>query len=398
MPFLADTSLTDPLPLAQALIRCPSVTPKDAGALGVLEQALAHMGFATHRLIFTDSDTPDIANLYGRMGTHGPTLCFAGHTDVVPPGTGWSQDPFAATVVDGVLYGRGANDMKTAIAAFVAAVAREKQAHDGPLPGSIALLITGDEEGPAINGTVKMLSWLRDQGETLDACVVGEPTNPMALGDMIKIGRRGSLNGRLTAWGSQGHVAYPDRADNPIPRLMTLLQALTAEPLDAGNAHFQASNLEITSVDVGNSATNVIPGKAEAMFNVRFNSDWSGASLEQHLRHLLASACPDTGLWDLQVSISGESFLTQPGPFVDLLASAVADVTGRQPELSTSGGTSDARFIKDVCPVVEFGLVGQTMHKANECCRIEDLEALTAIYQRVIAGFFALESGAMTAP
>jgi succinyl-diaminopimelate desuccinylase len=390
MPFLVDTPLTDPLPLAQALIRCPSVTPDDAGALGVLEQALAHLGFATHRLIFTDQDTPDITNLYGRLGMHGPTLCFAGHTDVVPPGSGWSQDPFAANVVDGVLYGRGANDMKTAIAAFVAAVARCKRARPGPLPGSVALLITGDEEGPAINGTVKMLSWLRDQGETLDACVVGEPTNPKALGDMIKIGRRGSLNGRLTVWGSQGHVAYPDRADNPIPRLMTLLQALTAEPLDAGNAHFQASNLAITSVDVGNSATNVIPGKAEAMFNVRFNSDWSGTSLERHLRACLSRACPDSGLWDLKVSVSGESFLTQPGPFVDLLAAAVATVTGRQPELSTSGGTSDARFIKDACPVVEFGLVGQTMHKANECCSLEDLDALTTIYQRVIEGFFAL--------
>jgi succinyl-diaminopimelate desuccinylase len=390
MPTLADFPLTDPLPLAQALIRCPSVTPDDAGAIALLEQAAARLGFASHRLVFTDPDSPDITNLYARMGRHGPTLCFAGHTDVVPPGSGWSQDPFAAEVVDGVLYGRGANDMKSAIAAFVAAAARCKEAAGGSLPGSLALLITGDEEGPAVNGTVKVLSWLRDQGETLDACLVGEPTNPQALGDMIKIGRRGSLNGRLTAWGTQGHVAYPDRADNPIPRLISLIQALTDTPLDGGNAHFQASNLEVTSIDVGNSATNVIPAKAEACFNVRFNSDWSGASLEQHLRQRLAEACPDSGLWDLKVVVSGESFLTQPGPFVALVAEAVQAETGRAPELSTSGGTSDARFIKDACPVLEFGLVGRTMHKANESCTLDELESLTRIYEKVISGFFAL--------
>lgn len=384
-----DFPLTDPLSLAQALIRCPSVTPDDAGAQDVLAEALDQLGFACHRLTFSESGTPDIDNLYARLGTQGRNLCFAGHTDVVPPGNGWSQDPFAATVLDGRLYGRGAADMKGGVAAFVAAVARCRQEWGDQCPGSVSLLITGDEEGPAINGTKKVLSWLQEQGEVLDACVVGEPTNPQAMGDMIKIGRRGSLNGRLTAWGTQGHVAYPDRADNPISRLMTLLQALTASPLDGGNAHFQASNLEITSVDVGNTATNVIPAKAEARFNVRFNSDWSGESLERHIRALLAQACPDSGLWDLQVAVSGESFLTEPGPFVSLVADAVHDVVGRKPELSTSGGTSDARFIKDACPVLEFGLVGQSMHKANEFCLVEDLEALTTVYQRVLQGFFA---------
>lgn len=385
----ADFSLTNPLPLAQALIRCPSVTPDDAGALGVLEQALERLGFACHRLPFSAENTPDIENLYARHGSEGPNLCFAGHTDVVPPGTGWSHEPFGAEVVDGVLYGRGANDMKAAIAAFVAACARRLEAHGGALPGSLSVLITGDEEGPAINGTVKVLDWLSQRDETLSACIVGEPTNPRTLGEMVKIGRRGSLNARLTVWGGQGHVAYPHLADNPIPRLLSLLQALTGEPLDVGSRHFQASNLEVTTIDVGNMATNVIPGKAEARFNVRFNDLWSGETLENHLRERLTEACPEPGLWDLEISVSGESFLTQPGPFTQVVENAIRSVTGLSPDLSTTGGTSDARFIKNACPVLEFGLVGQTMHKANESCSLADLEALTAIYERVIDDYFA---------
>ncbi len=374
----------DPLALAQALIRCPSVTPHDAGALGVLAEALVSLGFVVHPLTFGEDSPAPIANLYARLGTNGPNLCFAGHTDVVPVGEGWTRDPFGAEVVDGVLYGRGATDMKGAIAAFVAAVARQK-----PSNGSVSLLITGDEEGPALYGTRKVLEWLAERGETLEACIVGEPTNPRVLGEMMKIGRRGSLNATLTAWGTQGHVAYPHLADNPIPRLVALLSALLAEPLDNGNAHFQPSNLEITSVDVGNSATNVIPARAVARFNVRFNSDYSAARLLQRLTEQLTQACPDTALWALETSLSGESFLTPPGRLSQAVAEAVTAVTGRVPELSTTGGTSDARFIKDYCPVVEFGLTGATMHKVDECVSLADLHALSAIYERIIAAWGA---------
>lgn len=381
------SAATDPLPLAQALIRRPSVTPEDAGALDVLAEALRGLGFTCHDLTFSEAGTPDVRNLYARLGTEGPTFCFAGHTDVVPVGQGWTRDPFGGEVHDGVLYGRGANDMKAAIAAFVAAVARRLA--DGPVAGSIALLITGDEEGPAINGTRKVLEWMRETGETIDVCVVGEPTNPKALGDMIKIGRRGSLNGRLTVYGSQGHVAYPHLADNPIPRLMTLLGALTAQPLDQGTDHFQPSNLEVTTIDVGNTATNVIPGVATAAFNIRFNDLHSGESLSRWLRDTLTATGVDPALWDLSIAVSGESFLTPPGELSDLLVEATRAVTGRAPELSTSGGTSDARFIKDACAVAEFGLVGRTMHKADECCTLDELENLTEIYRRVLTGWFA---------
>lgn len=383
-------ALSDPLPLAQALIRRPSVTPEDAGALGVLAEALERLGFATHVLPFEEPGTPDILNLYARLdgAGDGPNLCFAGHTDVVPPGQGWTLDPFAGEVRDGQLYGRGASDMKAAIAAFVAAVARHLR-DGGAVPGALSLLITGDEEGPAINGTKKVLGWLAGRGERLDACVVGEPTNPRALGDMIKIGRRGSINGELTVFGGQGHVAYPHLADNPIPRLVGLLQALIDLRLDDGTEHFQPSNLEVVSVDVGNPAPNVIPGRATARFNIRFNDLHTGDSLTALVRETLARACPDPALWDLSMVESGPAFLTPPGPLSGTLAAAIEAVTGRTPELSTSGGTSDARFIKDACPVCEFGLVGETMHKADERCRLDDLEALTAIYQRLIAGFFA---------
>ncbi|WP_142849096.1 succinyl-diaminopimelate desuccinylase [Telmatospirillum sp. J64-1] len=373
-------TLTDPLDLARALIRCPSVTPEDGGALDVLEASLTRLGFTCHRLDFSQEGTPDVRNLYARLGEDGPNFCFAGHTDVVPVGQGWTTDPFAGEVIDGHLYGRGAADMKGAIAAFVAALARHLET--GRPIGSVSLLITGDEEGPAINGTKKMLQWLEERGERIDLCVVGEPTNPRRLGEMMKIGRRGSLNGRLTVYGSQGHVAYPHLADNPIPRLIAMLTALTAEPLDQGTAHFQPSTLTLTTVDVGNPATNVIPAQAHAGFNIRFNDLHSGASLEDWLRQKLETVGGD---YELKVSVSGEAFLTPPGPLSDAVARAVQAVLGVSPEPSTSGGTSDARFIKDYCPVVEFGLVGQTMHKADERVAVADLEALAEIYRLVLA-------------
>lgn len=380
---MSDFDPRDPLPLAQALIRCPSVTPADAGALDVLERALTALGFACRRLPFGGDGRPRIDNLYARLGDAAPNFCFAGHTDVVPVGQGWTAEPFAGEVRDGRLIGRGAADMKGAIACFVAAAARF--VGQGSLPGSISLLITGDEEGPAVDGTRRVLDWLKAEGETLDACVVGEPTNPDSLGDMIKIGRRGSLNGRLRVFGSQGHSAYPHLADNPIPRLLRMLQSLTDEPLDHGSEHFQPSTLALTTVDVGNAATNVIPAEARAGFNIRFNDRHSGASLERWLRGRLDAV---SGRYALDVEVSGESFLTPPGRLSQVLAAAIRQVTGRTPELSTSGGTSDARFIKDFCPVAEFGLVGQTMHKADEQVAVADLERLTRIYHASLDGFF----------
>jgi succinyl-diaminopimelate desuccinylase len=369
-------SLTDPFPLAQALIRCPSITPADAGALAVLEAALSPLGFTCHRLTFgADHGRPPIENLYARLGEDGPNLCFAGHTDVVPVGGGWTVDPFAGQVIDQVLYGRGAADMKGAIACFVAAVARLLSA--GPLPGSISLLITGDEEGRGLDGTARVLDWLRERGERLDFCVVGEPTSQRRLGETIKIGRRGSLNARLRVSGTQGHAAYPQLADNPIPRLLDMLRAITAEPLDRGSACFEPSTLAITTIDVGNPVVNITPAAVRAGFNIRFNDLHSGNSLETWLRQRFDAI---GGAYDLEVEVSGESFLTPDGPLVDALADAVVQVTGHAPELSTSGGTSDARFIKNVCPVAEFGLVGQTMHKADERVAIADLEDLTRIY------------------
>ena len=370
--------LRDPLPLAQALIRRASVTPADEGALGVLADALTRLGFVCHPVRFGE-----IENLYARLGDSGPNFCFAGHTDVVPVGSGWTVDPFGGELIDGHLYGRGAADMKGAIACFVAAVARRLEA--GPLPGSVSLLITGDEEGRAIDGTVKVLDWLARRGERLDACLVGEPTNPKRLGEMMKIGRRGSLNGRLTVYGTQGHSAYPHLADNPIPRLLRML-ALLEQPLDQGSEHFQASTIAITTVDVGNPATNVIPAQAKAGFNIRFNDLHSGRSLEEWLRRGFAAVGGD---YELTIEVSGESFLTPPGLLSDLVAKAVKAETGLDCELSTTGGTSDARFIKDYCPVLEFGLVGLTMHKADERVALADLETLTRIYQSVLDGYFA---------
>ncbi len=377
----------DALQLAQALIRRPSVTPRDEGALDVLEAALKSLGFTTERMPFDDKDAPRVDNLYARLGTAAPNFCFAGHTDVVPVGDGWTTQPFDGEVIDGQLYGRGAADMKGGIAAFTAAVSKFLNTHGKP-KGSISFLITGDEEGDAINGTVKMLEKLRARGETLDVCVVGEPTNPTKLGEMIKIGRRGSLTAKLTVYGTQGHSAYPHLADNPIMRLMKMLAAITDAPLDTGSAHFQASTVAVTTIDVGNAASNVIPGSAKAALNIRFNDLHTGAGLIAWLRKTFDAVAKDH--YELNARISGESFLTPPGPLSSIVSEAVKAVTGLTPELSTTGGTSDARFIKDACPVCEFGMVGLSMHKADERCAVADLENLTAIYHQILTRYFAI--------
>lgn len=379
---------------AAQLIRCPSITPHEGGALDLLQATLEGLGFTCHRLVFggegPNADAP-VDNLYARIGTEGPNLCFAGHTDVVPPGAAddWTHGPFEGLVEDGVLWGRGAADMKGAIAAFATACARHLAG--GPMEaGSISLLITGDEEGPAVNGTVRVLDWLEARGERIDHCLVGEPTNPHELGEMIKIGRRGSLNGVITVEGRQGHVAYPHLADNPVPHLVAILAALDALELDRGTAHFQPSNLEITSIDVGNPTTNVIPARAQARFNVRFNDAHTGASLTRQLEELIASvAAARNARAGVEITVSGESFITPPGPFTELIAQAAARATGRRPELSTSGGTSDARFIARMCPVVEFGLVGETMHKVDERVATRDVATLADIYTDILRGYFS---------
>jgi succinyl-diaminopimelate desuccinylase len=381
----------DPVALTRALVQCQSVTPEEGGALAALEAVLRPAGFAVERVTFSEPGTPDVENLYARIGTEAPYLLFAGHTDVVPPGDPrqWSHGPFAGDIADGELYGRGTVDMKGGIACFLAAALDHVAANGGRPKGSIGFLITGDEEGPSVNGTVKLLEWAHARGERFDHCIVGEPSNPEALGDMIKIGRRGSLSAIVTVEGRQGHVAYPQRAANPIPVLIDILGQLTARPLDAGNAHFQPSNLEITSVDVGNAATNVIPQKAVARFNIRFNDEHTLDGLKAWIEGVVA-ACARPGIVPSVTYARGnsQSFITRPGPFVDMIAATIAEVTGRKPELSTSGGTSDARFIKDYCPVVEFGLVGQTMHAVDERVPVADLVALTAIYRRIIDRYF----------
>jgi succinyl-diaminopimelate desuccinylase len=384
------TDALDPVALASALIRCPSVTPRDAGALDLLQTTLEALGFRCHRLPFAAPGTPEVDNLYAVVGAGRPNLCFAGHTDVVPPGNAadWKIDPFAGTVRDGLLHGRGAADMKAAIAAFVAAAASLLEDRDICFGGAISLLITGDEEGPAVNGTAKVLGWLSERGEVIDACVVGEPTNPQTLGEMIKIGRRGSLNAAITVRGTQGHVAYPHLADNPVHHLVAMLSALTAVPLDSGTDHFQPSSLQITSVDVGNPATNVIPAAASARLNIRFNDRHTGASLAAWIREACREAAPGAA-HEVDVHVSGEAFLTPPGPLSKLVAAAVKAETRREPELSTSGGTSDARFIKDYCPVVEFGLIGRTMHKVDEQVAVEDVRSLARIYRGILDRFFS---------
>lgn len=379
----------DPIELSRALIRCPSVTPIDAGALDVLQSVLENLGFTCHRLPFADGG-PEVDNLYARKGEGAPNFCFAGHTDVVPVGDAdtWSVDPFAADIRDGRLYGRGASDMKTGIACFAAAAGRFLAEHDEFFNGSISLLITGDEEGPAINGTVKVLDWLHKRGESLDACLVGEPTNPKTLGEMVKIGRRGSLNCVLEVRGVQGHAAYPQRADNPIPRLLRMLSDLHGTPLDDGTEHFDPSTLTITSIDVGNAATNVIPARARAAFNIRFND----AHISERLTEWIENRCAAIDdRFELVTDCSGEAFVSPPGRLSEIVCNAVERATGLTPELSTSGGTSDARFIRTMCPVAEFGMAGETAHKVNENVLVSDIMALTAIYHAVLDDFFARE-------
>ncbi|MCW2306536.1 succinyl-diaminopimelate desuccinylase [Rhodobium gokarnense] len=386
---------TDPIRLARDLLGCPSVTPEEGGALAYLDEVLSAAGFTVHRMVFSEPGTPDVENLYARIGSGAPHLTFAGHTDVVPVGDAahWSHDPFAGTIVDGVLYGRGAVDMKGGIAAFLAAALRFLEKNDG-FSGSISFLITGDEEGPAVNGTRKLLDWCTARGEAFDAAIVGEPTNPETLGDAIKIGRRGSLSATLTVTGTQGHAAYQHLADNPIPGIVRLIDALIAEPLDGGTEHFQPSNLEVTSIDVGNPAFNVIPAKATARFNIRFNDTWTTESLKAWLTETLDAAAGNSIRYDLAFEPAvSDVFRTEASDLIGTLSDAIAEVIGRRPELSTNGGTSDARFIKDVCPVVEFGLVGQTMHQVDERVPTADLDRLSAIYERFLDGFFAAANG-----
>lgn len=384
--------LDDPVAITRALLTCPSVTPAEGGAIDLVARIAAALGFSVERPVFREDGTPDIENLFAKRGSSGPHFVFAGHTDVVPPGeTGrWRHDPFAGTIEDGVLYGRGAVDMKGGIAAFLAALGRLAAA-GRELPGTVSLLITGDEEGPSINGTVKLLAWAAERGERFDAAIVGEPTNPEAIGDAIKVGRRGSLSGTVTVAGRQGHVAYPHLAVNPIPEAMRLAAALTEPALDAGNNRFQPSNLELVSIDVGNPSWNVIPREARVRFNIRFNDQWSRETLDAELRRRLgaAEAGGDLG-WTLTLeSPSSDSFLTRDEALVDTLTEAIEAVAGRRPSLSTNGGTSDARFVKNYCPVVEFGLVGQTMHQVDERVPVADLEVLTQVYVAFLERWFA---------
>jgi len=352
-----------------------------------LETALEALGFQCWRLPFSENGTPDVDNLFARLGTGSPHFCFAGHVDVVPEGevSKWSHPPFKADISNKYLFGRGAVDMKGAIAAFVAAVARYQKNIIGQSPnGSISLLITGDEEGPSVNGTRKVLKWMNQNAQKPDGCLVGEPTNPMNLGDMIKIGRRGSLNAILTVNGSQGHAAYPHLAENPIPFLVSMLEWLNSIVLDTGTDYFQPSNIEITSVDVGNSATNVIPESAKAMFNIRFNNLHNSENIIKKLKIGFSNVSKN---YTLETICTGDAFLTEPGALSNILSKSIQDITGQKPELSTSGGTSDARFIKDLCPVVEFGLTGKTMHKIDECVSLNDLELLTEIYLHTLTKF-----------
>jgi len=390
----ASTPVIDPVELTQALIRRPSVTPADEGAMDILQRVLTELGFTCRRMAFegpgAEGRHTRIENLYARRGTASPNLCFAGHTDVVPTGdaAAWSSGPFEAEVKDGLLYGRGAVDMKGGIAAWVAAVSQRLS--EGEPAGSLSFLITGDEEGPALHGTRRVVETLMAEGEVIDACVVGEPSSQMQLGDMIKIGRRGSLNSWITVHGKQGHVAYPARAANPAPVLVRLLAALDAHVLDEGYEAFQPSNLEITTIDIANPATNVIPAEAKARLNIRFNPAQTGDGLIDWLNREAGRVQAETGLQiTLDHMCSGEAFLTPHGPFVTAVQDAVQASTGIRPEASTTGGTSDARFIRALCPVLELGLVGQTMHQVDERVPVAELVALTAAYRRVIETVFA---------
>ncbi|UXM94784.1 succinyl-diaminopimelate desuccinylase [Bartonella sp. HY329] len=395
-------NLENPVDILQKLIQCPSVTPDEGGALTLLQHIGEDLGFKVERPIFTADNTPDIENLYARFGSGGRHLMFAGHTDVVPTGdeAAWSHPPFAANITDNILYGRGAVDMKGGIACFIAAFARfiNKQPKDKPFKESVSLLITGDEEGSAINGTVKLLEWAKNKGETWDSALVGEPTNPNFLGEMIKNGRRGSLSAIVTISGQQGHVAYPHLANNPLPFLLQLAQSLIATPLDKGTEQFQPSNLELTTIDTDNNATNIIAGKASFRFNIRFNDCWTVDSLKAEILSRLEKAANKFANNDEQkicnynitwLANPADVFITHDEILINSLNSAIKKVTGNEAKLSTSGGTSDARFIKNYCPVVEFGLVGQTMHKIDECVNLIDVEHLTQIYEKFLDAFFA---------
>jgi succinyl-diaminopimelate desuccinylase len=381
----------DPVAIARDLLRCRSITPAEGGALKFLEGTLKAAGFSVHRMTFSEPGADDVENLYARIGTAAPHLMFAGHTDVVPPGDekAWQHPPFSGEVANSELYGRGAVDMKGGIACGVAAVLDHLAANSGKPKGSISFLITGDEEGIAVNGTPKLLQWAAARSEKFDHCILGEPSNVDALGDTIKIGRRGSLNGHLIVTGKQGHVAYPQRAENPIRALVTLVAALQAEPLDRGSALFPPSHLEFTSVDVGNKTVNLIPGEARARFNIRFNDKHTLDSLKALIERRAAKVAAGKIKFAFQWEPSNAGvFAVKPGPFTDLVVDAIAKVTGRKPELSTSGGTSDARFITQYCPVVEFGLVGQTMHAIDERVPLADLHALTTVYRTIIDKYF----------
>jgi succinyl-diaminopimelate desuccinylase len=382
----------DPITIARDLVRCRSVTPAEGGALGMIERLLAGAGFSVARMTFAEPGTAPVENLYARLGTDPPHLVFAGHTDVVPPGdeARWSHPPFAGEIAGGMLFGRGAVDMKGGIACALAAALDHVAARGGKPAGSISFLITGDEEGIAVNGTTKLLQWAAEKGERFDHCILGEPTSAAQVGDTVKIGRRGSLNGTLTVTGRQGHVAYPQLAENPIRALTALMTALMAAPLDQGNAHFQPSNLEFTSVDVGNPAVNLIPGEARARFNIRFNDCHSQASLKTLIETRTLAAAPGEARWRIDWDRSNaDAFLAEPGAFLDLVVGAVTEMAGRAPQLSTTGGTSDARFIKSYCPVLELGLVGRTMHQADECTTLADLGTLTAVYRAILERYFA---------
>lgn len=394
-----DVQLSPSAELLQQLIRCQSVTPVEGGALDVLQGALERLGFDVHRIAFSDKNTADVQNLYARLGTGSPHICFAGHTDVVPVGEAadWTRQPFAGDILDGQMIGRGAVDMKGGIACFIAAV-EEFLAGDGAFGGSISLLITGDEEGPAINGTDKLLKWAGERGERFDAAIVGEPTCLRRIGDTVKNGRRGSMSGKLTVTGIQGHAAYPHLADNPVRGMVDLLHHLLATPLDEGTADFQPSTIEVTSVDVGNRAVNVIAARATAIFNVRFNDNWSGDTMRDELlrRFDEGAACSltrqgrdDPVSYDVEwLGRVSPVFLTEEKALTKTLLEAINTVTGEQASLSTGGGTSDARFIKDYCPVVEFGLVGQTMHQIDERVALDDLDTLSRIYHQFLVGYF----------
>ncbi|HHK74939.1 MAG TPA: succinyl-diaminopimelate desuccinylase [Rhizobiales bacterium] len=380
----------DPVALTQELVRCPSVTPDSGAALDVVDKHLKAAGFTCTRLPFSQDGTPDVDNLYARIGSGPPHICFAGHVDVVPVGdeAGWQYPPFGGEIADGILHGRGAVDMKGAVACFMAAAMNWLESHE--LKGSISFLITGDEEGPSINGTKKMLKWLEENDELPDHCLVGEPSNPTRLGEAIKIGRRGTLSSALTVYGIQGHAAYPHLADNPVHKIITMLNRLIARPLDEGTEYFEPSSLQVTAIETGNPASNVIPAQVSARFNIRFNETHSAVQLKTWMIGEFDAVIDEMGgAYDLDFDPYGDVFRTEPGPLIDIVRDAVSKVTRNEPELTTNGGTSDARFIKDYCPVVEFGLTGQTMHKVDESVPVEDLRNLTQIYSRILDGYFA---------